>query len=250
MHDRKTFTIAWLASAAVMISVVASASGQSRILTGVAAISPTDAWAVGYNLLSSSSTTTLAEHWDGAKWSIVSTPNPGGAGCPSFSAVAAVASNDVWAVGNYPLYAPGCTVFGNLIEHWDGSSWQIVSTPLGAGSGGFLGIVAISTSDVWAVGYHKTNGGGKPDTPLSAHWDGRRWTLFSTPVLKQSAIFTAVAATSGGQVWAVGELGFPYGLLIERWNGNSWQVVGNGNAGSLTGVAFSSPKQGWAVGSN
>jgi hypothetical protein len=40
--------------------------------------------------------------------------------------------------------------------------------------------------------------------------------------------FSGVAAYPGGQLWAVGEMDFPSGYpstpLIERWNGNQWEV--------------------------
>jgi len=55
---------------------------------------------------------TLIEHWNGAQWSIVQSQGTGG-----LSGVAAIASNDVWAVG---------AISGNniqaLTEHWSGGS--------------------------------------------------------------------------------------------------------------------------------
>ena len=51
---------------------------RGNTFNAVAAISPTDAWAVGFqndNQLNGSRT--LTEHWDGQKWTAVPSPNPG-----------------------------------------------------------------------------------------------------------------------------------------------------------------------------
>lgn len=62
-------------------------------LHAVAAHSATDVWAVGY-----ASGTTLIEHWNGTRWSLVSSPNP--AGYDRLSGVAVVpGSTQVWAEG-------------------------------------------------------------------------------------------------------------------------------------------------------
>src|SRR5437867_3710221 len=91
-------------------------------LEDAAATSSTDVWAVGYaEDFASLKSTTLIERWTGSAWSIVPTPNPGGPNLPNeLYAVAASASNDVWAVGEagYPE--------GSLILRWDGSRWRAV----------------------------------------------------------------------------------------------------------------------------
>src|SRR5436190_12166876 len=44
---------------------------------GVAAVSANDVWAVGLYSQVSGANRTLAEHWNGKSWSVVSSPNPG-----------------------------------------------------------------------------------------------------------------------------------------------------------------------------
>src|SRR5262249_46375021 len=113
-------------------------------LFGVAAVSSNDVWAVGHyaNDIASASQP-LIEHWEGTIWSIVTSPH-GGSGNSNIYGVAAVSSNDVWAVGGYG----GQT----LVEHWDGTAWSIVPSP-NQGTGGYLyGVTAVSSNDVWAVG--------------------------------------------------------------------------------------------------
>jgi len=69
-------------------------------LQGVAALSPRDVWAVGSGLETYAPVNgpTLIEHWNGTQWSIVPSPNPS-ANDNSLASVAALAPNDVWAVG-------------------------------------------------------------------------------------------------------------------------------------------------------
>jgi hypothetical protein len=67
---------------------------------------------------------TLTEHWTGTSWSVVPSPNP----FSTFShlaGVAAVASNDIWAVG----YGARGGDFKTLAIHWDGSAWGVGANP-------------------------------------------------------------------------------------------------------------------------
>ena len=59
-------------------------------------------------------------HWDGTAWAIVTTPSLGTVSL--LSGVAAIATNDVWAVGNTRVGTANQT----LTMHYDGTSWSIV----------------------------------------------------------------------------------------------------------------------------
>ena len=39
-----------------------------------------------------------------------------------------VSASDCWAVGYY-IYSSGVYIYQTLIEHWDGTSWAIVTSP-------------------------------------------------------------------------------------------------------------------------
>jgi hypothetical protein len=88
-------------------------------LEAVAALSPTDAWAVGGKTLESGDCATLIEHWKGTRWEAVNAPN---GGC--LADVSARSSSDVWAVGSGRLGMPNGTIM-----HWDGHAWSIVEDP-------------------------------------------------------------------------------------------------------------------------
>src|SRR5438876_902472 len=82
-------------------------------LRAVAAISTSDAWAVGEDYLNSGDILTLTEHWNGTSWSVIPSPNPGVYPSNGLYGVAAVSTSDVWAVG----YAAG----------GDGASYQTLN---------------------------------------------------------------------------------------------------------------------------
>src|SRR5258706_2571034 len=55
-----------------------SPTPQGNVLNAVVALSPSDAWAVGFKGSSNvNESRTLIEHWDGSRWTVVSSPNPG-----------------------------------------------------------------------------------------------------------------------------------------------------------------------------
>jgi hypothetical protein len=172
----------------------------------VAAISSTDVWAVG-NYNNGTADQTLAEHWNGTQWSVVSSPNPGGDGNNNdLSGVAAVSASDVWAVGHYN----NGTADQTLAEHWNGTQWSVVPSPNpGTGDTYLYGVAAISSSDVWAVGNQATGS-------LTEHWDGAAWSIVPSP----PGILFAVAAVSSSDVWAVGDYnnGTADQTLAEHYN--------------------------------
>jgi hypothetical protein len=106
--------------------------------TGLAAISADDVWLVGTQVTKGGRHATLAEHWDGTRWSVIPTCDPGQFG-HELNAVVVVSSRDVWAVGTTIGWKRG-----TLIEHWDGRSWRIVPSPtLQGGDNALYGIVML-----------------------------------------------------------------------------------------------------------
>jgi hypothetical protein len=79
--------------------------GSANVLKGITAISANDVWAVG--MFQNESTDyhqhrTLTLHWDGAAWSVVSSPSSGESG--ELNAVSALATGKVWATGLFSNY--------------------------------------------------------------------------------------------------------------------------------------------------
>jgi hypothetical protein len=233
--------------------------GVNTLLSGVAAFSTNDVWAVGF----SNPGHTLTEHWNGAAWSMIPSPNAGPAN--SFNAlngVAAVSANNVWAVGQYQD-SLGNTL--TLIEHWNGVSWSIVPSPNVHGataSSILLSMTAITATDIWAVGFAQATPTSVVQT-LTEHWNGARWLIVPSPNAFPGVYdnqLESVSAVSSNDVWAVGfyqkppPMPTPSRTLIEHWNGSSWSIVPSPNLhpgvldNGLLGVTAIAANDIWAVG--
>jgi len=221
-------------------------SGIVILLEGIAVLSPTNAWAVG---ISSHLTTggadirTLIEHWNGASWKIVPSPNPTG---ESFlHGVSAAASSDVWAVGE--AWKEQAQTGATLVEHWDGATWTVVPSP-NPETGKYVfddlqSVSALSADDAWAVGTVNSN------TPIIEHWDGNAWSAEEQGDTEELYGVTAVSPTD---VWAVGDYNDPYRTLVEHWDGSGWSHIDSPNPASskpvLTAVSATSATNAWAAG--
>lgn len=236
--------VAFAASAAAQDSIFSIQSSpnpniHANTLTAVTALSPTDAWAVGYqnsNNLNFSKTLTM--HWDGTRWRVVPSPNPGSPPrCRNFNsgnvlnAVAAIAPNDVWAVG---LSFTCDALLKPMALHWDGTRWRVVPTPpLNTNdNAAFYGIVALASDNVYAVGYHPAPNGAV--LTLVEHWDGTAWSVISSPNLSPTgSLFLSVSANSPTDIWAAGlSVDAPttsIQTLIEHFDGNTWTIVPSPN---------------------
>jgi len=222
-------------------------------LYSVSAVSANDIWAVGVYANDAEVTQTLTMHWDGTSWSVVSSPSPASINNELFS-VAAVSANDVWAVGFLSTMTANQTaVDQTLIEHWNGSSWNVVkSLNPGLSSDHLSGVAAISANDVWAVGDASNS---STSQTLAEHWNGSIWSVVKSSSPGSGDAFTAVATVSAHDVWAVGytSKNSTIQTLAEHWNGTNWSVIKSANVGqhpSFWAVAAFSAHDVWAVGSN
>ncbi len=218
---------------------------------GISALSPTEAWAVGTRQVNDPGPDfrTLAEHWDGASWSVASTPN--GGTLDRLNAVAEIATNDVWAVGVH--YNQSALAYQTLVEHFDGTKWSILTSPNGGTRYDELRALAVvSPTDIWAVGMTQTSGSTIRNLTMIQHFDGTSWTIMPSPNRpnETDAWLLGVTAVSASDVWAVG---FDHtGTLVEHFDGASWSIVSSPNPVSGTnvfnGVTAISSNDVWAVG--
>jgi hypothetical protein len=228
-------------------SVVSSPNqpNVSNGLSGVAAISTNDAWAVGTSGNQTSGAQTLIEYWNGTSWQIVTSPSPGSF-YNSLYAASAVSASDVWAVG-YDAASSGPTQA--LVEHWNGTQWSAVASPSPASVDNELfSVAAVSANDVWAVGFSASS---TSQRALIEHWNGTKWSVVKSPSSGTNDALASVAAVSANNVWAVGSSNSVSQSLAEHWNGSKWSVVASPNPGSggvFTGVSAVSTSNVWAVG--
>jgi hypothetical protein len=227
------------------------ASTGHDVLDGIAAISPRDMWAVGGQLNDGAGAGPLTLHWDGTAWSVVPSAQPADAKVVSLNGVAAITSQDVWAVGGQQAGPDELSQL--LVEHWGGAGWQIVSSPplppsAAPKRGGSLSAVTriSGTNQLWAVGnWHEWTNLGRGQ-PLIERWDGTAWQVVASPALPTGAMgggWSGVVALSATNAWAVGSYAIKNPVdshpLIAHWDGTRWQiVVANPDAyGELDSVA-------------
>jgi hypothetical protein len=226
--------------AATVSSAVTSFSAYGY-LDGVSATSASNAWAVG----SGPAGKTLLLHWNGAKWSQVTSPKPVQG---ALTAVTAVSADDAWAVG-FLISPPSCHCQDKpLIMHWNGRAWsRQVSVPVVWGE---LNGVAVSGSSVWAVGSSNLN------VPLILHRTGSHWYVVPSQVGEEGAL-VGVTIAGAKTAWASGYVYLSNGgqdVLLMRWNGSVWKTVANPLQhektlyNSLNAVAAGPAGAVWAVG--
>jgi hypothetical protein len=202
--------------------------GTTSRLMDVAVLAPDDVWAVG----SYSSEATdhwaqpLVEHWDGSELSVVPSPSIGTSS--ELEGVAALATNDIWAVGT--TYTGGGH-YQTLVLHWDGNDWTRIPSPnVGPYGNGLTAISAVDANDIWAVG-----NGNNSSVSLILHWDGSEWSVVPSPNSgHENNLLAGVAARAADDVWAVGYSIFwiPVGedfeahfrSLLMHWDGKTWSL--------------------------
>jgi hypothetical protein len=247
---------------------------STGILNSVAASSSSNVFAVGRNL-SNGVFTPLVEFFNGTTWSVQATPTLAGGGV--LNSVTVVSPTDAWSVGAFGG-GDGGTTGGQLIEHFNGTSWSVVASPV-SGDGALESISAVNANDIFAVGavgqehpgastlqFNGTTWSAVANGPTGTHsvdaisatdvwtvggaggtgaavwnFNGTSWTKVATV----DGQLTAVSGSSPNDVFIVGE-----GDLVEQWNGTSLNVVSATGTAGFTGVATLSNGTAFAVGGN
>ena len=155
-------------------------AGATQIYkNGVSCTSPNACTLVGEYYNAADTQVTLAERWDGIRWSIQPTPNPPNPNYGSeLSAVSCSSPIDCTAVGNDNGNA-------TLIERWDGTSWSIQPSPTPVTATNIhpavdlTGVSCTAPTDCIAVGYYSDTAGQRET--LAERWDGSSWLIDPTP---------------------------------------------------------------------
>jgi len=242
------------------------ASPQGGWLTGVAALSPSDVWVVGF-VGSTQDSDFLILHWDGKTWTRTKDVNIAGVvgrGTPTrgdLTAIKAFSANDVWAVGSGNT--PGSRT-RPIALHWDGVQWRATLLDPRDDFVQLNGLVGNSSQDLWTVGERRGGsggGGGAGYGPyvFTAHWDGNAWSAVDSPDpinwKDRGGTLYGVSAVGNYDAWAVGSAqpeATTFSFLL-HWDGRRWAVVNTPGArndlssalAGVTGVQGSL----WAVGS-
>jgi hypothetical protein len=216
--------------------------GGPNELYAVTMISPGDIWAVGA-YMGGGRYVTLTEHWNGAQWSIVPSPNHN----PSYNnflrGVAGAASNDVWAVGDF-TQDPYYTNHYMLMLHWNGTDWsEVPMGDFGIEQHWLESAKALAPNDVVVVGYAR----GSSWHDVKIYWDGVQWSPDNNYPSRYIRLQSIDGKTSD-DMWAVGEDAYGLHQYIEHRKGSTWSLVSSPDNGALTGVSVVSANDVWAVG--
>jgi hypothetical protein len=192
---------------------------------GIAATSPTSAWAVG-----ESDSRVLIAHWNGARWTRDKSFEPAG----QLYAISMDSPTDAWAVGEDYSTASW------LVVHWNGKTWsRDTSVPKVKGS--LTAVVAVG-GDVWVAAWGPV---GVTGAPLMLHRTAGRWYVVPVP---GSVYVTSFAALSRDSIWAASE-DTPTRLL--HWNGSMWKTTAVPRWASQVNLADLAPGPDgsvWAIG--
>lgn len=219
---------------------------------GTTCVTSTDCWAVGWYTVGGTNQT-MIQHWDGATWSLVASPNTGPTQTNILRGVTCVTSTDCWAVG---LRSNEDGNAQTMTLHWDGTAWSIVpsANTSGTRSQSLSSVTCTSASNCWAVGTYAN--ASFVNQTLIERWNGSSWSIIASPssAANQPNYLNAVSCASASDCVAVGSRGATPSeqTLILRWNGSSWSIVTSPNTGNghnnLYGVTCTPAADCWAVG--
>lgn len=186
--------------------------------------------------------TALAATGAAAPWTIQNSPNatvPGG----QLEAISCSAASACTAVGT-AVSTSGLSL--TLAERWDGTAWQVQSTPDPADNTVFaagpvlLGVSCPRSTFCEAVGAYTV---GTVGISLADGWNGTAWTSQSFPVppSSTSAVLTGVSCISATFCEAVGSYSNGVGETLAftaRWNGATWHLQSTPNPVGAASVSM------------
>jgi hypothetical protein len=203
-------------------------SGALILIDAANVFSSTDVWAFGARVSASGVITPYAAHYNGRTWSRATVPDQPAGGL--ITAVAAVSSRDIWAVttGLLPppasaaarsavaaspaarlavarLRAAASPADQQVVLHWTAKTgWRdAAQQPNLTSADQLVSAVAEPNGDVWFGGSANNKANGT--SPLTAEWNGTRWSVKDLPAKASSADWQlAVMEPDGtGGIWAV-----------------------------------------------
>lgn len=227
-------------------------SSQRNQLSAVSCSSSSLCAAVGFYTANNQASQTLVEQWNGASWTVVSSPDTSATDDDVLVSVSCPTSTFCSAAGTQDKGSG--TVIQTLIENWTSGQWQIVTTPnAGSQQDNFLKGVSCSTPSFCAATGSTTANNGT----LVLMWNGATWSLTSSPNTGTAPLLNAVSCLTSSFCVAVGDFQttsspFPDQTLVEAWSGAMWSIVSSPNVGSqdnqLKSVSCVSTSSCFAVG--
>ena len=213
---------------------------QPGLMSGLNAVSASpsgDVWAVGdYTQWEMPhKVRSLVEHWTGAGWVVVPSPNLDQPWYNELTSVRAFGPGDVWAAG-WSDYQP-------LVMRWNGSAWAFDDSVGGQEYDMFNALAGLTSSNLFAI--------GSQHDYVAKHWDGSHWNGVAT----QGPFLFGASALPNGDVWAVGTDFLSNRTQAVVIHGNSWTPTPTPSPGRqaygniLFAIDALGPDAAWAAGS-
>ena len=201
-----------------------SSSTDNSYLESVSCVSESWCVAVGYFDPGGTNQTLILE-WDGASWSIQSSPN-----------VSPTETNELYSVSC--LSASFCVAVGDhyngnflqtLVQTWDGINWSIQNSANTSNTetNYLFSVSCLSASSCVAVGAIWRSGWNQP---MAQVWDGSSWTMQSIPTFSptEDNYLEGLSCVSASMCVAVGAHsingGTVYQTMIQLWDGSNWSI--------------------------
>jgi hypothetical protein len=220
-------------------------------LTGVSCASADACMAAGYYVNSAGDVVTLADYWNGARWSAVTTPNPAGTDTSILNAVSCTRKKACTAVGYYN----GNNAQLLLAERWNGKVWaiQTIPDPPDTTQSFPRAISCASRGTCMTAGGYVS---GLTDLTLAEERDRGDWAIRSTTNPSDSQnLFLGLSCPGRKACTGVGYSINNQGAqvaLAENWNGAAWTTETTPDPGGernvLIGVSCPSASECIAVG--
>jgi hypothetical protein len=218
----------WNGSAWSIVSSPNTSATLENELEGVSCVTASFCVAVGDATNGSDIDQTLIEQWNGATWSIATSPNTSATLDNELDAVSCVSSSFCVAAGE----ASASSAERTLIEQWNGTSWSVATSPNTSPTLGnaLYGVSCDTAAFCLAVGYADTSTGY---VNLVEQWNGSAWSIETTPdanaafgdVLLTVDCFGPTSCVAAGYVNTINNSDATYVTEVLTWNGSSWAVV-------------------------
>ena len=161
------------------VTIPSTSANRTNELYDVSCATASFCMAVGY-ADNGTANQVVAEQWNGTAWSMVSIPSTSATLDQGLNSVSCVTASFCMAVGS----AATPTLYGNLVEQWNGSAWSIMPAPSANVAFGddLLAVDCFGPTSCVAGGYVNTID-NTDDTYISEilTWDGSSWVVANVP---------------------------------------------------------------------
>lgn len=239
----------------------------SILLFGIDGSSADTVWSVGEQFIFDFpvliQTFNYIARWDGGSWSHVDAPQPSTLReSQSLSDMLAIGDEDAIAIGTYnPDSGPSQA----QSMRWDGSSWELMQSPVISGGSAFRAI-GKAGGDIWACGskHSELPPPAASVYPLAVRLNGDDWEVVFVPPLAETGgrsynHIRAIEGASKDDAWAGGVAqesgtGFGPAAMMIRWDGSQWsqydltEIVESVQFSSVESIEVLTTDNAWAAG--